>query len=446
MDNSLLYSLGFLVIGIVLGGALGWQMARYKVKTAIPDSSAFVPRPIHDLLKEQLEQQKTQQSETEYELRQLHAELAARNQAILHLDEKLLEHKNAQNQIQERMQLEFEKLANQLLEEKGKRFASQNQEQLHAILTPLREHIQVFERGINDRFLEETRDRVSLKKEIEHLRHLNQQLSQDAHNLVTALKGNSKTQGDWGEMQLELLLQKAGLEKGFSYDMQSSFSGEDGRQKRPDFIIRLPDDKHLIIDSKVSLTAYERYCSAAEPAEREVALREHVESLRKHIKGLGEKKYEQLYQLHTPDYLLLFVPLEPAFSLALQQDQKLFTEALERNIVLVSTSTLLATMRTVSFIWKQEKQKQSVQEIARQSGLLYDRFCAFVDDLKSVGNRLDQAQRSYRDAFDKLKDGGKYGDTLIGRAERIRELGARNSRILPPDLLDIPEPPDTPHA
>lgn len=442
MNDTLLISLGFLIIGLVLGGALGWQMARIKgASPSIPDA-LFVPRAALDLLKEQHTTLQKQLDETELELRQLHADLAARNQSILYLDEQLAEHKNNQTKVQERLQLEFEKLAGQLLEEKSRRFATQNQEQLQSILSPLREHIQVFERGINERFLEETRDRVSLKKEIEQLRHLNQQLSQDAHNLVNALKGNSKTQGDWGELQLELLLQKAGLEKGFSYDMQTSFSGEDGRQKRPDFIIRLPDDKHLIIDSKVSLTAYERYCSAQDPSEQETALREHVDSLRKHIKGLGEKKYEQLYQIHTPDYLLLFVPLEPAFSVALQQDQKLFTDALDRNIVLVSTSTLLATMRTVSFIWKQEKQKQSVQEIARQSGLLYDRFCTFVEDLKSIGLRLDQAQRSYRDAFDKLRDGGKYGDTLIGRAERIRELGARNSRMLPADLLDIPEPPE----
>lgn len=437
MNNSLLYSLAFLGIGLTIGSLMTWLYAKLKGITQQPDSNAFISKALYDMLQLQHDRTLNQLQELEAELRLVNADLAGRNQTIRHLDERLQEQKDELAQLQVRFNLEFERIANKLLEEKSQKFTLQNHDQLQSILTPLREHIKTFEAGIEKRFLEETRDRVSLKTEIEHLRSLNRQLSQDANNLASALKGDNKAQGDWGEIQLELLLQKAGLVKGLTYEVQASFTDEAGQQKRPDFIVRLPDDKNLIIDAKVSLSAYDRYCSATDEAEKQKALREHLDSLRRHIKGLSDKNYQQLYQIHTPDYLLLFVPLEPAFALAIQQDQKLFTDALERNIVLVSTSTLLATMRTVSFIWKQEKQKNSVLEIARQSGLLYDKFCTFVDDLRAIGNRLEQAQSSYRDALNKLNSGARYGDTLVGRAERIRELGAKATKRLPLDLLDV---------
>jgi DNA recombination protein RmuC len=438
METPLLYAFAFLLIGLLIGGAGAWLLAGWKARAQAqtPDSNRFIARELHDMLRAQLEQSSQRTQELEAELRLMGSDLARSTQTVRHLDEKLAEQKAELSRLQEHFQREFERVATRLLEEKSHKFTAQNHEQLQTILSPLRERISAFEEGFKTRFLEETRDRVSLKTEIENLRLLNQQLSQDANNLATALKGDNKVQGDWGEVQLELLLQKAGLEKGISYDVQSSFSDDEGRQKRPDFIIRLPDEKNLILDSKVSLVAYARYCQASTDAERQKALQEHIESLRRHIRGLGEKKYEQLYHIQSPDYTLLFVPLEPAFALAVQQDHKLFTDALERNIVLVSTSTLLATLRTVSFIWKQDIQKKSVQEIARQSGRLYDTFCAFVEDLSAIGKRLDQAQDSYRHAFAKLKSGGRYGDTLVGRAERIRELGAKNSKLLPKDLRE----------
>jgi len=218
--------------------------------------------------------------------------------------------------------------------------------------------------------------------------------------------------------------------------VQTSFRDADGRQKRPDFIINLPDDKHLIIDSKVSLTAYERYFNAESNTEKQQHLRAHLESIRSHIRQLSRKNYQELYQINSPDYLMLFIPLEPAFAIALQEDQRLFVDALEQNIVPVTTSTLLATLRTVAFIWKQEKQKRSVQEIARQSGLLYDKFCGFVEDLRAIGLRIEHTQSAYADAMNKLVDSKKFGDTLIGRAERIKTLGARNTKQLPKELLD----------
>ncbi|HQU61374.1 MAG TPA: DNA recombination protein RmuC, partial [Saprospiraceae bacterium] len=349
--------------------------------------------------------------------------LASQEQIIRNMEDRLDSQKKEVEALQERSRLEFENLANRLLEEKSQKFTLQNQEQLNGLLGPLRDKIKTFEEGIERRFLEETKDRVSLKKEIEHLRELNQQLSQDANNLASALKGDNKTQGDWGEIQLELLLEKAGLAKGIHYEAQPSFADEDGRQKRPDFVVNLPDGKQLVIDSKVSLKAYDQFLAANNEADRQRLLKAHVDSIRQHIKNLSSKNYQQLYQIQSPDYLLLFIPIEPAFTLAIQQDNRLFLDALEGHIVIVSTSTLLATMRTVSYIWKQEKQKNSVLEIARQSGMLYDKFVNFVEDLKAIGQRLEQAQGAYHDAMNKLVDSKKYGDTLVGRAERIRGLG-----------------------
>jgi DNA recombination protein RmuC len=348
----------------------------------------------------------------------------------------LLEQKDEMLRLQEQSRVEFENIANKLLEEKSQKFTQHNHQQIQNILSPLKEKIKTFEEGVEKRFFEETRDRISLKKEIEHLRLLNEQLSQDANNLASALKGDNKTQGDWGEIQLERLLEKAGLQKGIHYESQSSYKDENGQQKRPDFIINLPEDKHLIIDSKVSLVAYDQYFQASDEAEQQQYLKAHIASIRQHLKDLSSKNYQNLYQINSPDYLMLFIPIEPAFALAVQEDQRLFLDALDKNVVIVTTSTLLATMRTVSYIWKQEKQKRSVMEIARQSGLLYDKFVAFVDDLRQIGQRIEQTQSSYLDAMNKLSDAKRPGDTLIGKAEKIKELGAKASKSLPKELLE----------
>jgi DNA recombination protein RmuC len=430
----------YLVLGIVFGGLMAWLWAKLKLQAdSILKSELdqrFVSREMFEAQAQQLNYLQLELKHRVEELRQMSGLLSARDQVIKNLDDKLVQQKQELEGLNQRFKLEFENVANRLLEEKSQRFTQQNQEQLQVLLEPLRAKIRDFEDGIEKRFVEETRDRISLKKEIEQLRELNTQLSADANNLASALKGDNKAQGDWGEVQLEVLLQKAGLTRNLHYQVQSSFVDDEGKQKRPDFIINLPENKHLIIDSKVSLAAYERFFRASEDLERQAALREHVESIRRHIRDLSDKNYQQLYQINTPDYLLLFVPIETAFSAALQHEQRLFTDALERNIVLVTTSTLLATMRTVSFIWKQERQKNSVLEIARQSGLLYDKFCAFVEDLKSIGTRIEQTQSAYRDAMNKLVDSSKFGDTLIGRAERIKELGAKTSKQLPTDLLE----------
>ncbi|MFT4663457.1 MAG: DNA recombination protein RmuC [Polaribacter sp.] len=432
----------FLFIGLLLGALVTWFIAKYhftasaNVLTLDDVAQQYVHKEVHEALQEQADLYKDDIAEKESELRQLTSALSAKQQNCIHLEERLFEQKEEVEALQQKFQLEFENVANRLLEEKSIRFAAQNQKQLQDVLLPLREKIKDFEDGIEKRFIEETKDKVSLRKEIEQLRDLNLQLSQDANNLVAALKGDSKTQGDWGEIRLEMLLEKAGLSKDIHFSTQQSYKDDEGKEKRPDFIINLPGEKHLVIDSKVSLVAYERYFNAETEEEKQLNLKSHVDSIRKHIKDLAGKNYQNLYQINSPDYLLLFVPIEPAFSAAIQKDNSLFTEALDRNIVLVTTSTLLATMRTVSFIWKQEKQKRSVLEIARQSGKLYDKFCNFVDDLKTIGNRLDGAKNAYDDAMNKLTLSSKKGDTLIGRVEKIKELGAKATKKLPQDLLD----------
>ena len=338
--------------------------------------------------------------------------------------------------MQQQSQATFENLANRILEEKTSKFTAQNQEQIHNILQPLKERIKDFEENIDRKFLDEAKDKPSLKIAIDQLRTLNAQLSDDANRLAAALKGDNKTQGDWGEYQLEMLLEKAGLEKDIHYLTQTSYKDEENREKRPDFVINLPEGKHLIIDCKVSLAAYERFYNAESEDEQAQHLKAHVVSMRQHVKGLSEKQYQLLNQLQAPDYTLLFVPIEPAFSLAQREDPRLFLDALDKNVVIVTSSTLLATMRTVSYIWKQEKQKQSVLEIARQSGLLYDKLVVFVEDLRAVGTRLDSANDAYHSAMQKLMESRKYGDTLLGRAEKIRKLGAKASKQLPGDMLE----------
>ena len=431
-----------LILGLVLGYIAGWWMSGNKgmqiTGGGMTDEELRMRYVSKDLFENQQIQSDVLQEnilEKEHEIRDLMSTAAGQKEIINNLNEKMLSHEDDLKSLNERFKLEFENLANRLLEEKSQKFAQLNETQMSAILTPLREKIKDFEDSFEKKYLEETKDRTSLKKEIEQLYQLNMQLSQEASNLVSALKGDSKTQGDWGEFRLELILDKAGLNKDIHYRVQPSFTDESGNQKRPDFIIQLPDNKHLIVDSKLSLTAYEKYFNETDDVMKQVHLKAHVDSIRRHIKDLASKNYQHLYQINSPDYLLLFIPIEPAFSLALQEENDLFGDALDRNIVLVTTSTLLATMRTVSYLWTQEKQKNNVIEIARQSGMLYDKFVGFIDDLRLVGTQLDKARDGYQDAMNKLTDSKKYGDTLVGRAERIRELGAKTTKQLPLDLL-----------
>jgi len=345
---------------------------------------------------------------------------------------KLVENKKELDKIQEKFTKEFENLANKILDEKSSKFTEQNKLNITSILNPLKEKIEVFEKKVSESQKESIGMHSALKEQLNSLKNLNIQMSKEAINLTKALKGDSKTQGDWGETQLEILLEKANLAKDIHFTTQGGYRDEEGRLKKPDFIINLPDNRHLIVDSKVSLTNYEAYFNEEDEKQKGVYLKKHIESIRKHIKELSDKKYESLYEINSPDYVLMFVPIEPAYLLALSNNNQLYLEALDKNVVLVSTSTLLATLSTVSSMWRQENQKKNVLEIANQAGRLYDQFVNLTDDLIKVGNQLKTVQGSYDISMKKLTGKGN----LIKKVEKIKELGAKTSKIMNKNLLD----------
>lgn len=337
------------------------------------------------------------------------------------------------NEAREQLGIQFQNLANQILEEKGQKFTQQNQANLGALLSPLQEKIKAFQDQVAQTYDKDSKERLTLKNEIERLAALNNKISEDAVNLTQALKGSNKTQGIWGEMVLENVLESSGLRKGQEYVVQGSFSAEEGNQQRPDVVIYLPEGKHMVVDSKMSLLAYERYCNAETEPARQAAQKEHLQSLRNHIKLLSEKNYQSLHGLKSLDFVLMFVPVEPAFMLAVTNDPTLFNDAFAKNVLLVSPSTLLATLRTIANIWRQEHQNRNAQAIADQCAKLYDKFVGFVDDLQEVGKRIEQTQSAYENAHGKLVSGR---GNLIGQIEKVKKLGVKPSKSLPGSLLD----------
>lgn len=332
----------------------------------------------------------------------------------------------------DRLTHEFKVLANDILEEKSKKFTEQNQTNLQGLLDPLRERIQVFQGKVEEVYVTEGKERSALAEQVRQLLDLNRQLSDDAGNLTRALKGQSKVQGNWGELVLERVLDAAGLIQGVHYEKQVSHHREDGSRAQPDVVLKLPEERQLVIDAKVSLTAYEAWVNAESDEERKTELRRHIDSVRLHIKGLSSKNYQELYQLNSLDFVIMFIPVEPAFHLAIAEDDALWQEAWEKNVLLVSSSTLLFVVRTVSHLWRQEQQSQNAREIARRGGELYDKLCAFVQDLENVGRNLNQAQKAHEGAVTKLTGRG----SLINRAESLRKLGVKATKNLPASLLE----------
>ena len=337
------------------------------------------------------------------------------------------------NEAKEALTSQFKNLANEILEDKSKRFTEQNAASLDALLKPLQTKLTEFKEQINNSYGNEARERFALKSEIERLANLNLRMSDETRSLTQALKGDSKVQGNWGELVLESILESSGLRKGEEYMVQDSHTQSDGSRLQPDVVIKLPEGRSLVVDSKVSITAYARHAETTDPdiAERELAA--HIQSLRQHIQGLSGKNYSSLYGVGSVDFVLMFVPIEPAFLLALKTAPNLYQEALAKNIVLVCPSTLMATLRTVAHLWRQDHQNRNALEIAKQCGSLYDKFVGFVDDLEKLGQRLDQAQTSYHDAFNKLKTGK---GNLIRSAEKVRELGVKPSKNLSAPLIE----------
>lgn len=341
------------------------------------------------------------------------------------------EQKQEVEKLQEKFTKEFENLANKILEEKSEKFTKQNKVNIENLLTPLDKKIKEFEKKVEDTQKENITIHSALKEQLLLLQNQNLKITQEAENLTKALKGDSKMQGNWGELVLERVLEKSGLEKDREYSVQQSFQREDGSRVLPDVIINLPDGKKMIVDSKVSLTDYERYVNAIEE-EKEVHLKSHINSLRKHVEQLSAKKYEDLYEMESPDFVLLFVPIEPAFAVAINQDNTLYNKAFEQNIVIVTPATLLATLRTIDTMWSNEKQQRNAIEIARQAGALYDKFEGFVTDLTKVGKKMDEAKNEYRGAMNKLVEGR---GNIVTSIEKLKKMGAKAKKSIPEPIL-----------
>jgi DNA recombination protein RmuC len=347
--------------------------------------------------------------------------------------ERLADQERSIQEIQQKFQLEFQNIANKLLDEKSQKFVETNRAHLDILLNPLKENIKAFEEKVDKVYNMEAAERNTLKGVISQLMELNKLISNEAQNLTKALKGDSKKQGNWGEVILERVLERSGLVKDREYRMQASFVTEDGNRLQPDVIIDLPDEKHLIIDAKVSLVAYERLVNCETEDERKLYSKAHVESIRNHVLNLSSKNYHDLYQINSPDFVLLFVPIESSFSFAVQLDAELFSDAWEKKVVIVSPSTLLATLRTISSIWKQERQNRNVLEIARLSGAMYDKFVGFIGDMEGIGKNIKQSQTAYDSAISKLTEGN---GNLTKTAEKIKGLGAKANKQLDQKYLE----------
>ena len=346
---------------------------------------------------------------------------------------KLTEHKIEVEKLQDKFSKEFENLANKILEEKSNKFTLQNKENLKIILNPLQEKIKVFEDKVDKTHKESIDYHAALRQQILGLKQLNQQMSKETLNLTKALKGDNKMQGNWGELVLERVLEKSGLEKDSEYFVQQSFTNKEGKRMLPDVVIHLPDNKKMIVDSKVSLVAYERFINEEDETLKERFLKEHVASLKKHIEQLSAKKYEDIYQIESPDFVLLFIPIEPAFAVALNMDNHLYNKAFEKNIVIVTPSTLLATLRTIDSMWNNEKQQKNALEIAKQAGALYDKFQGLLTDLISIGKRIDDSKKEYSNAMNKLFDGR---GNLITSVEKLKKMGAKAKKSIPEKIVE----------
>jgi DNA recombination protein RmuC len=433
MNDNLMIIIAFtiaLAIGIFLGKTLFAAQSK--------SDKASLEEKINGLL-QQIEQLKSQMNQTIQEREKIRAEkealtiqLSKKETDFDNLWERHKEQKEEVEKLQEKFTKEFENLANKILEEKTVKFTEQNKENLKNILSPLQDKIQLFEKKVEDTHKESIDYHAALRQQILGLREMNEQMSKETLNLTKALKGDSKMQGNWGELVLERVLEKSGLEKGREYEVQQSFVTEEGNRLFPDVVINLPDGKKMIVDSKVTLTAYERYINTEDETEKAQFLKEHLIAIKRHVDQLSEKNYHDLYQMESPDFVLLFIPIESAFALALNEDTSLYNKAFEKNIVIVTPSTLLATLRTIDSMWTNQKQQENAVEIARQAGALYDKFEGFVSDLVKIGKKMDEAKVEYGNAMNKLFDGK---GNLINSVEKLKKMGAKAKKALPENIL-----------
>ncbi len=396
----------------------------------------YVPRETFDIVRNQLVIAERNLTEKTNTVLQLNTELTALKKEEEVLQEKLDTFKTEIEALHKLSREQFKNLATDILEEKKKLFVETNKTELGNIIFPLKTDLDNFKKAVEETRKEDIRDLTSLKNEIDSLQKLNVQLSDDARNLAHALKADTRVQGSWGEDRLKLILENEGLQKYIDYkDQEAYYDEEQERQRKPDFILNLPNGRHIIIDSKVSLTAYVNYCNANTTEEKSLYLKQHLKSITDHIDLLADKNYHLLAGINSPDYVFMFMPIETAVTLALNENPDIFNRALNKKIVLITPTTLVATLKVVKIIWQKENQVRNVQEIFKQCGLLYDKFVLFLEEMDKIGNGLQSAQRSYKEAMDRLKEGARKGDTIIGKFETIKKLEAKTNKSIPPKFI-----------
>jgi len=444
MTDYIPFLLGFVVAlfaGIYVGRML--SVSKFQSEKVISEERLNALNSQLQMLKEQFESEKnnfqkhlqlsiSEKENIRTEKDSLAIQLSKKEVDFENLWERHKEQKSEINELQEKFTKEFENLANKILEEKSAKFTEQNTVNMKNILTPLQDKIQVFEQKVEQTHKESIDYHAALRQQIIGLSEMNAQMSKETLNLTKALKGDSKMQGNWGELVLERVLEKSGLEKGREYEVQQSFTNSEGNRVLPDVVINLPDGKKMIVDSKVSLSAYEKWVNEESELLKIEFLKEHVISIKRHVEQLGSKNYHDLYQMESPDFVLLFIPMEPAFAVALNEDPTLYTKAFDRNIVIVTPSTLLATLRTIDSMWTNQKQQKNAFEIARQAGALYDKFEGFVSDLVRIGNKIKDTKTEYESAMNKLVDGK---GNLISSVERLKKMGAKAKKSLPDNII-----------
>jgi DNA recombination protein RmuC len=424
----------FLLVGITVGVLAGWLFARYQHSSSTQNTSSVLFEE-QGRVKELTGRLAELKAEVEKERRtviELNSSLSTTEADYRNLQEKLKDQEKELNTLQEKFTIQFENLANKIFDEKSKKFTEQNKSNMSDILKPLGEKITDFEKKIDTAHKESIEKNAGLFNELKNLKSLNVQMSEDAKNLTRALKGDTKAQGNWGEFILESILEKSGLERGREYSVQESFTSPEGRRQQPDVIVKLPEDRHIIIDSKVSLTAYNLYVNTEGDQERTAYLKQHLQSMRQHMRILADKEYQKNYSDNGLDFVIMFVPIEPAYLLAIQNENSLYEEAFEKRIVLVSPTLLQPSLQLIKSAWKQEYQNRHALEIANKAGNLYDKFVAFTDDLVSLGRYLNNTRKSYEDAMNKLTTGS---GNLVRRTEELKKLGAKAGKAIDQKLL-----------
>lgn len=420
-------------LGLIVGAGIAWFMARFKFTsdTQRIQAAVLVEQERSKSLELHIAELKRDLESERKNALEAHNSLAAAEADYRNVQEKLIDQKKELENLNEKFAAQFKNLANEIFEEKSKKFTDQNKSNMFDLLKPLGEKIVEFERKVEDTHKDTITRNSALKEQLENLQRLNLQMTREAENLTKALKGDSKTQGAWGEFILESILEKSGLEKDREYTIQESFTTEEGRF-RPDIIIRLPEKRHVIIDSKVSLTAYNNFVNAATDEEKITALKAHLISIRQHLKGLSEKNYQKISDRNL-DFIIMFIPIEPAYILAIQSDKRLYEEALEKRIVFVSPTLLIPSLQLIKNVWKQEYQNRNSQEIAKHATSLYEKFAGFTNDLIDIGNQLKKTQTSYENAMNKLATGN---GNLVKSAERFKALGLKPTKAIDQRLLD----------